>query len=169
MNCAANLQASCCHIPAVSGTNVVDVTGCGNAFCGGFLAGLHAGLDLQESGVWGCVAGSIMAEAQGVPTADIQSLLPVAHAKQQQVLVQMGLSAAAAATDEQRVLTTASSSDGVSSQRSSSTAVHGLKRPGGVNRMPSLAGCGRTRFSRGSSTCFGRANLARTGMVNLIC
>lgn len=119
--------------------------------------------------MWGCVAGSIMAEAQGVPTADIQSLLHVAHAKQQQVLVQMGLSAAATATDEQRVLTTASSSDGLSSQRASSTAVHCLMRPGGVKRMPSLTGSRLTRSSRGSSTCCGRAKLARTGMVKLIC
>ena len=27
-------------VPAVEGTQVVDVTGCGNAFCGGFLASL---------------------------------------------------------------------------------------------------------------------------------
>lgn len=27
-------------VPAVEDTNVIDVTGCGNAFCGGFLASL---------------------------------------------------------------------------------------------------------------------------------
>lgn len=48
----------------------MDVTGCGNAFCGGFLAGLDAGLGVLDSARWGCVAGSIMAEWQGVPAAD---------------------------------------------------------------------------------------------------
>lgn len=59
------------HVPAVPGTRVVDVTGCGNAFCGGFLAGLHAGLSMLDAARWGCVAGSIMAEWQGVPPAEM--------------------------------------------------------------------------------------------------
>lgn len=79
------------QVPAVPDTHVVDVTGCGNAFCGGFLAGLDSGLSLQQSGVWGCVAGSIMAEAQGVPAADVRLLLPAAHAKHQQLMQHMGL------------------------------------------------------------------------------
>eukprot|EP00775_Hariotina_reticulata_P005970 gene5970-6209_t len=60
------------QVPAVPGTQVLDVTGCGNAFCGGFLSGLHAKLGLQDSARWGCVAGSIMAEWQGVPPADFK-------------------------------------------------------------------------------------------------
>lgn len=55
------------QIPAVDGLQVVDVTGCGNAFCGGLLSAWQSGQGLQESGMWGCVAGSIMAEWQGVP------------------------------------------------------------------------------------------------------
>lgn len=66
------------QVPAVPGTKVVDVTGCGNAFCGGFLAAQHAGVDLSESGMWGCVAGSVMAEWQGVPPADVQQLVQTA-------------------------------------------------------------------------------------------
>jgi hypothetical protein len=81
------------QVPAVPSTQVVDVTGCGNAFCGGFLAGLDAGLSLQDSGVWGCVAGSIMAEAQGVPTAHVESLIPTARMKQQQLFELMGAEA----------------------------------------------------------------------------
>ena len=69
---------------------VVDVTGCGNAFCGAFLASWQArhasfssnavpaephsvwdkdGLEgaLTYAGTWGCVAGGTMAEWQGVP------------------------------------------------------------------------------------------------------
>eukprot|EP00879_Flechtneria_rotunda_P022940 GHRR01024248.1.p1 GENE.GHRR01024248.1~~GHRR01024248.1.p1 ORF type:complete len:330 (+),score=119.16 GHRR01024248.1:648-1637(+) len=70
------------QVPAVPGTQVVDVTGCGNAFCGGFLAAQHAGLDLQDSGRWGCVAGSIMAEWQGVPPASqLEQLVVIAQQK----------------------------------------------------------------------------------------
>ena len=46
---------------------VVDVTGCGNAFCGGFLASRLAGEELLDQVVWGSVAASLMAEAIGVP------------------------------------------------------------------------------------------------------
>lgn len=46
---------------------VVDVTGCGNAFCGGFLASRLAGEGLLDGAVWGSVAASLMAEAVGVP------------------------------------------------------------------------------------------------------
>jgi hypothetical protein len=66
---------------------VVDVTGCGNAFCGGFVAGLHAGLSMLDAARWGCVAGSIMAEWQGVPQSDVlwAPLLQQAAAKQAQL------------------------------------------------------------------------------------
>lgn len=76
-------------MPAVPETQVVDVTGCGNAFCGGFLAAQHAGLDLVRSGMWGCVAGSVMAEWQGVPPADTQQLLQTAE-QRYQLLQQIG-------------------------------------------------------------------------------
>lgn len=79
----------CMQVPAVPGTQVVDVTGCGNACCGGFLAGLQAGQGLRSSAVWGCVAGSIMAEAQGVPAAVDMPLVSEAHAKQQRLLRHM--------------------------------------------------------------------------------
>lgn len=46
---------------------VVDVTGCGNAFCGGFLGSRLAGEDLLDGAVWGSVAASLMAQAVGVP------------------------------------------------------------------------------------------------------
>jgi hypothetical protein len=81
---------SCVQVPAVPDTRVVDVTGCGNACCGGFLAGLQAGQGLHSSAVWGSVAGSIMAEAQGVPAAvDMPRLVADAHAKQQRLLRHM--------------------------------------------------------------------------------
>eukprot|EP00850_Spirogloea_muscicola_P016813 SM000139S00130 [mRNA] locus=s139:332144:335094:+ [translate_table: standard] len=46
---------------------VVDTTGCGNAFCGGFLAGWVEERNLLTAALWGSVAASFMAEYQGVP------------------------------------------------------------------------------------------------------
>lgn len=54
------------HVPAAP-ADVVDVTGCGNAFNGGFLAKLAEGAGLRTAGVWGSVAASLMAEAEGAP------------------------------------------------------------------------------------------------------
>ncbi len=50
---------------------MVDVTGCGNAFCGAFLASYSAGEGLLQAGLWGCAAASIIAEQQGVPALPI--------------------------------------------------------------------------------------------------
>lgn len=55
-------------IPAIPGTKVVDVTGCGNAFCGGLIAGLQEGQPLSLAAVCGNVSGSILAEYKGLPT-----------------------------------------------------------------------------------------------------
>lgn len=41
--------------------------GCGNAFCGGFLAARQSGEGLLEAGLWGAVAASFMAECWAVP------------------------------------------------------------------------------------------------------
>jgi sugar/nucleoside kinase (ribokinase family) len=56
-----------CAVPAVPNTKVVDPTGCGNAFCGGFLAALQAGEPLESAARWGCVAASFLANCQAVP------------------------------------------------------------------------------------------------------
>lgn len=47
----------CVQVPAVPGTAVLDVTGCGNAFCGAFLRSLDLGRSLGAAAQWGCVAG----------------------------------------------------------------------------------------------------------------
>jgi hypothetical protein len=51
------------------------------------MAGLHAGLSMLDAARWGCVAGSIMAEWQGVPPSDVLwgPLLQQAVAKQAQL------------------------------------------------------------------------------------
>ena len=44
------------------------MTGCGNAFCGGFLAAWQRTRDLKTAAAWGCAAASFMAECQAVPS-----------------------------------------------------------------------------------------------------
>ena len=61
-------------VPAIADTQVVDVTGCGNAFCGGFLASFGWGGSLAESAVLGSVAASFMAEERGVPKTSLRDL-----------------------------------------------------------------------------------------------
>lgn len=56
------------HIPAFE-TSVVDPTGAGNAFCGGFLAGWVQTGDLRLAGLYGVVAASFLVEQVGLPPA----------------------------------------------------------------------------------------------------
>ncbi len=65
-------------MPAVAGARCVDPTGCGNAFCGGFLASWRAGEPLVDAGLWGCVAASFMLEAQAVPLQPPRALAAAA-------------------------------------------------------------------------------------------
>ncbi|KAF5839767.1 Ribokinase-like protein [Dunaliella salina] len=99
-------------VPALTeGVNVVDVTGAGNAFCGGFLASLvkscrgreasgggssgssssnsvsgHQAYEinqseLAEAAAWGAVSASFMIEEQGVPVTPVQELTGHTHAR----------------------------------------------------------------------------------------
>jgi ribokinase len=52
------------HVPAYS-VRVVDDTGAGDAFCGGFMAGLASGLAAQEAAARGVVSASFVIEAFG--------------------------------------------------------------------------------------------------------
>lgn len=54
------------QIPAIE-TRVVDSTGAGNAFCGGFLAGWVLTGDLCTAGMYGVVAASFLVEQVGLP------------------------------------------------------------------------------------------------------
>ncbi|KAK9815220.1 hypothetical protein WJX72_000160 [[Myrmecia] bisecta] len=54
-------------IPAFTDIDVVDVTGCGDAYCGAFMAAWQAEQELGNAGAWGSVAGSFLAECHGVP------------------------------------------------------------------------------------------------------
>jgi sugar/nucleoside kinase (ribokinase family) len=54
------------RVPAVPAT-IVDVTGAGNAYCGGFLAGFGSGLGVAESSARAAVSASFALEQFGVP------------------------------------------------------------------------------------------------------
>lgn len=76
------------HIPAYP-ARVVDVTGAGDAFCGGFLVGLSETDDVFEAGLRGSVSASLaiegagalyaMGAAPGLPQARLDALRPVAR------------------------------------------------------------------------------------------
>ena len=52
------------HIPAYP-ADVLDTTGAGDAFCGGFLAGLIGGADLETAAAMATVSASLVVEACG--------------------------------------------------------------------------------------------------------
>src|SRR5579859_621635 len=52
------------HVPAVQ-ARVVDVTGAGDAYCGGFLVGLTETGDPLEAALRGCVSASLVVEGTG--------------------------------------------------------------------------------------------------------
>lgn len=62
------------HVPAYPAT-VVDTTGAGDSFCGGFIAGLVAGEDAAAAAAMGTVSASFVVETYGaletrIPSAD---------------------------------------------------------------------------------------------------
>ncbi|MFC6882185.1 MULTISPECIES: carbohydrate kinase family protein [Actinomadura] len=52
------------RIPAID-VNVVDTTGCGDAYCAGFITGLVRGEDVHESARWGTAAAATVAQGLG--------------------------------------------------------------------------------------------------------
>ena len=48
-------------------TTIVDVTGAGNSYCGGFLTGLGDGLTPLEASLRGAVSASFALEQFGLP------------------------------------------------------------------------------------------------------
>lgn len=60
-----------------------NFAGCGNAFCGAFLAALlrdgGGEINLRGAAAWGCVAGSVVAEHEGIPPLPSATLAPLAR------------------------------------------------------------------------------------------
>jgi len=73
----------CWHIRPLE-TTVVDPTGAGNAFTGGFLAGYCESKDLRTAGIWGTISASYMLQQYGPPQR-IDALQPQAHAQVNQI------------------------------------------------------------------------------------
>jgi hypothetical protein len=59
------------HVPAVP-TNVIDPTGAGNAYCGGFLVGYILTGDVLTAARYGAVAASFLVEQVGLPEINEQ-------------------------------------------------------------------------------------------------
>jgi sugar/nucleoside kinase (ribokinase family) len=55
------------HVPAIS-VDVVDPTGAGDAYCGGFVAALAAGADALTAACHGTVSASLVVETSGAAT-----------------------------------------------------------------------------------------------------
>ena len=53
---------------------VVDTTGCGDAFSAGFLRGLSLGLDTHDAAVYGCAAASFVAQELGSDHGDFDGV-----------------------------------------------------------------------------------------------
>lgn len=60
-------------IPAVPPAQVVDVTGAGNSYCGGFLVGLSEGLPTVEAALRAAVSASFALEQFGLPPFSAQT------------------------------------------------------------------------------------------------
>ena len=52
-------------VPALTGIDVVDTTGAGDAFCSGFLYGLSEGFAIKEAARFGCATGAVCVTAFG--------------------------------------------------------------------------------------------------------
>lgn len=59
--------------------NILDPTGCGNTFCGGFLAGWYKTRNLLTAALWGSVSASFMLEYEGVPPPRVSEWRSVAQ------------------------------------------------------------------------------------------
>ena len=57
------------HVPAFA-VEVVDTTGCGDAFSAGFLRGLSLGRERREAAVLGCAAAALVAQGLGSDHGD---------------------------------------------------------------------------------------------------
>ncbi|WP_040805683.1 carbohydrate kinase family protein [Nocardia concava] len=67
-------------VPAFA-TDVVDTTGCGDAFSAGFLRGIALGRDLRAAAVLGCAAAALVAQGLGSDHGDFDLAAADAYAE----------------------------------------------------------------------------------------
>lgn len=58
-------HGACAAVPVCAGVQVVDPTGAGDAFCGGFMAAIACGQSPLEACLWGTVSASFVIESSG--------------------------------------------------------------------------------------------------------
>ena len=67
-------------------TNLIDTTGCGDAYCAGFITGLLNGFDLRKSGLLGSAAGSLVASGLGSDAGIVDLKSTLAYMENGEVL-----------------------------------------------------------------------------------
>lgn len=73
------------RIPVIR-TTVVDTTGCGDAYCAGFITGLLKGYDLRQCGLLGTAAGSLVATGLGSDAGIVDLASTLAYMAQSEYL-----------------------------------------------------------------------------------
>jgi sugar/nucleoside kinase (ribokinase family) len=68
------------HVPAFT-VDVVDTTGCGDAFSAGFLRGIGLGRDVSDSARLGCAAAALVAQGLGSDHGDFDLAVADAFAR----------------------------------------------------------------------------------------
>ena len=67
-------------------TTLIDTTGCGDAYCAGFITGLLHGFDLRKSGLLGAAAGSLVASGLGSDAGIVDLKSTLAYMEKGEIL-----------------------------------------------------------------------------------
>jgi sugar/nucleoside kinase (ribokinase family) len=73
------------RVPAFK-AQVVDSTGCGDAYCAGFITGLAQGWDLEKSGRLGAAAGALVIQGLGSDAGIVNLEETVSYMESAQIL-----------------------------------------------------------------------------------
>jgi sugar/nucleoside kinase (ribokinase family) len=67
-------------------TELIDTTGCGDAYCAGFIAGLLNGFDLKKCGLLGAASGALVASGLGSDAGIVDLPSTLAYMERGQIL-----------------------------------------------------------------------------------